>query len=184
IPFVTLILIAGIQTPAYVASMDPGADTVWLGIHVLSAVIGYALFSLTGILAVVYLVQDRNLKHKQTGRIIGIFPPLETLDQVIGRQVGFGFLMLTLSIVTGVLLIHLNGGGVEWLSDPKIIAITTTWGVYAVLVHLRGSGDRHGKSIAVVTLIGFVCVLFGFIGIHAVADSVHEFDQWEQVAQP
>jgi ABC-type transport system involved in cytochrome c biogenesis permease subunit len=91
------------------------------------------------------------------------------------RQMGIGFLMLTASIVFGVRLVDLSGGGAEWFSDPKVAATLATWCVYALLLHLRGNVDRHGRKMAVATLIGLSLILFTFVGVHLLAESRHSF---------
>ena len=75
--------------------------------------------------------------------------------------------------VIGVVLTHLNHWGGRWLTDPKIVATVVTWLVYAVLFRLRTAGRRHGREMALVALVGLVCVLFSFLGVHLVAHSIH-----------
>jgi len=130
---------------------------------------------LAGVLASAYLVQDRNLKHKRFGLVWERLPALETLDHLMGWQLGLGFLLLTGSILLGITQIWRNSGGGEWLTDPKVGATAVTWILFAVLVHMRASAKRHGRNMAVVTIAGLLCLLFAFIGVHLVTNSVHSF---------
>jgi ABC-type transport system involved in cytochrome c biogenesis permease subunit len=102
-------------------------------------------------------------------------PSLEALDELMRELVGAGFLALTVSIVLGFVLARLNDWGWGWLADPKIVATLVTWVVYAVLFHLRAAQHRHGRKMAIVALVGLACVLFSFLGVHWVSDSVHNF---------
>jgi ABC-type transport system involved in cytochrome c biogenesis permease subunit len=175
VPYVTLMLLLAAPASGTAPTGSPPVRSLWLGLHVLTGFVGYALFSLSGVVALAYLVQDRNLKHKRLGGTFERLPALETLDHLMSRQVGFAFVMLTVSIILGFALVRLTGGGQGWLTDPKVAATLGTWAVYAVLVHMRATAGRHGKGLALVTVLGFCCVLFAFIGIHALANSVHDY---------
>jgi ABC-type transport system involved in cytochrome c biogenesis permease subunit len=176
-PYVTLILVAGAATVHVKAGPPPGVPGIWLMLHLCTAFASYSLFSLASILAVVYLVQVRNLKKGRFGVVFERLPALETLDLLMFRQVGFAFVLLTLSIVLGFFLVHLSGSGPEWITDPKVAATLITWALYAVLVHMRASAGQHGTRVAMVTALGLCLVLFTLIGVHFVSDSVHGFIQ-------
>ena len=62
--------------------------------------------ALAGLLAVGYLIQDRNLKRRAFGGLTSRLPALEAMDRLMSIQVGVAFLMLTVSIVLGVLLVR------------------------------------------------------------------------------
>jgi ABC-type uncharacterized transport system permease subunit len=124
---------------------------------------------------VAYLVQDYNMKQKKFGPVWERLPSLETLDHLMSRLVGMAFLLLTLSVVLGCGLVHRAGGGDRWITDPKVAAVAAVWILFAVLVHMRASADRHGRGVAILTVAGLAVVLFAFIGVHFVADSLHAF---------
>ncbi len=153
----------------------PATAGLWLGLHILAAFSGYGLFTLASVLAIAYLVQDRNLKRKRLGVVFETLPSLGTLDHLMSRQIASAFLMLTLSMGAGVLLVYTTGRQTEWLADPKVIATAMMWLVYAFLLHLRIYSGRHGTRIAWATIAGLVCVLFTFFGVHMVANSAHDF---------
>ncbi len=171
------VAVAALAMPGLAANpqIDPKLKSVWLALHIVTAFAGYAVFTLASVLAAAYLIQDRNLKRKRFGAVFQRLPSLETLDQLMYAQIGAAFVTFSISILLGVLLTHLYGWGTKWLTDPKVVATGATWALYAMLFHLRAGADRHGRRIALVTLFGLVCILFTFIGVHFVADSVHDF---------
>lgn len=175
VPYLTVVLILGLPALRSEAVLAPGVQSIWLKLHIASAFVGYACFSLAGVLAVAYLLQDRNLKLKRIGPLSERLPPLETLDRLMSVQVGVAFLMLTLSIMLGVLLIRLSGGGEEWVTDPKVVATVATWCVFAILVHMRTWAQHRGRRVALVIIMGLLCLLFAFYGVHVVAKSVHDY---------
>ncbi len=173
-PYLTAMLVLAVSSGYTGTVKAPAVQNIWLGLHVLTAFVSYALFSLAGILALAYVLQDHNLKRKRITTLSRL-PALETLDRLMSHQVGIAFLILTVSIVLGFVLVRMTGGDGRWLTDPKVAATVMTWAVYAVLVHMRASAGRHGRGLALVTVLGFCCVLFAFIGVHAIANSVHSF---------
>lgn len=177
IPYATLVMMYGVGALRMEPGVPPPVQGPWLVFHVLSAYAAYGVFTLAGIHAAAYLVQDNNLKNKRFGRVWERLPSLETLDHLMSRLVGVAFLLFTVSIVLGFALVHRSGGGDEWFTDPKVAATVATWILFAVFVHMRASADRHGRGIALIAVAGLVCLLFAFIGVHWVASTVHDFLQ-------
>lgn len=177
LPFTTLILLCGIPAMVVPAGSPPPNQGLLLIVHVVMGYAAYAVFTLASINAVAYLMQDRNLKNKHFGATWDQLPSLETLDHVMSRLVGLAFLFLTVASVVGLLLVHQAGGGEKWLTDPKVAAVTAVWILFAVLVHMRASEDRHGRGVAVLTVAGLALVVLAFIGVPLVSDTVHEFLQ-------
>lgn len=185
VPYLTLIFALALPGLAASTGAGPKLQSVWLGVHILTAFAGYALFSLAAVLALAYLVQDYNLKHKHVGLVFQRLPSLEALDQLMYHEAGIAFTLFSLSIVLGIVNVRINGGGVEWLVDPKIAATIATWCVYALLMHLRGRASRHGRDIALITVAGMVFVLFAFLGVSLLPESLHDLVRMGgEVAQP
>lgn len=174
-PYATLFLLLGLP------GLRPGVEDPapgqgpWLGLHVATAFLAYGVFTLAALHAAIYLLQDGNLKHKRFGVVWQRLPSLETLDQVMSRLAGIAFLLLTSSIVLGVVMVRATGGGDKWFTDPKVIATVVTWFLLAVFVHMRANSGRHGRGIALMAVMTLAWLLFSFIGIHLVAPSLHAF---------
>lgn len=175
LPYVVAVAALAMPGLAVSPQIDPELGSIWLTLHIVTAFAGYAVFTLASILAGAYLVQDWNLKRKHFGALFQRLPSLETLDQLMYSQVSAAFVTFSVSILLGVLLTYLVGWGTKWMTDPKVVATGATWALYAILFHLRARADRHGRRIALVTLLGLICILFTFLGVHFVADSVHDF---------
>ena len=175
IPYATLMLVCGLSALGLKAGSPPPVQGPWLMLHVLTAYAAYGAFTLASINAAAYLVQDSNLKHKRFGAVWERLPSLEALDHVMSRLMGVAFLLFTVSIVLGFVLVRVSGGGDEWFTDPKVAATVAAWILLAIFVHLRASSDRHGRGIAVMAVAGLAGLLFAFIGVHWVAHTVHDF---------
>ena len=69
-------------------------------IHIVLVLLGYAALVLTALAAVFYLIQERQLKRKKPMALLERLPPLGTLDNLISKSLGFGFVLLTVGVVT------------------------------------------------------------------------------------
>ena len=176
LPDICLLLLLGLPVHCHDSdTISALTQNFWLGAHIITAFIGYGLFTLASVLASAYLIQDHNLKQKRFGPVFESLPSLETLESLMIRQIRFAFLMLSISIAMGVVLSHTTGGGEEWFSDPKVAGTMVTWSVYAILLHMRSRSGQHGRRIALVTLIGLLVLLFTFFGVDAITESTHNF---------
>ena len=175
IPYLLAVLTCGFSAVAAAAGPAVPLQGPWLVLHVASACAAYAVFTLTSLLAAAYLVQDHNLKHRRLGPLWERLPPLETLDHVMSRLAGLAFLLFTVAIMAGFILVRQGGGAEAWITDPKVVATLATWLLFGAIVHMRANADRHGRGVALLTVAGLACMLFAFVGVHLVADSVHAF---------
>ncbi len=141
----------------------PALKSNWLIAHVATCFLGYAAFTVAFGLSIMYLVKASNPKE-ETG-MVGHIPSLGTLDELTHRMVLFGFLFLTVGIVTGSVWAN-SAWGSYWSWDPKETWSLITWFVYASLLHARLMRGWEGKQIAYLSIIGFAAVLFTYFGVN------------------
>ena len=101
-------------------------------------------------------------------------PDREHIDMISYRSVCLGVLFLTFTMINGAIWAD-QAWGSYWSWDPKEIWALVTWLTYAVYLHLRIRGGWAGKNAALFTLIGFVCVLFTFIGVNTLLPGMHSY---------
>ena len=148
-----------------VAAMErapgPGANEpmgqLWLGIHIVLVLAGYAALSLTAVAAVAYLIQERRLKRKQTSALLERLPPLATLDNLISKSLGLGFAFLTLGLVFGIMWAVVYSPGTSWIRDPRIALSLVTWALLLLMMILRASAGWRGRKAAIMALAVLGC---------------------------
>lgn len=136
---------------------EPKLSPVFITLHVLSNLIGTALFMLAGAAAALYLVQERRLKEKKrlTTRI-GSLPPLDTLDTAEHRFLVAGFPLLTLGIVTGTYWAQkLESGSPD--DVMRTIFGYATWLLIGGVLLLRAAAGWRGRRSAYGTIAGLFC---------------------------
>ena len=87
------------------------------------------------------------------------------LDELTHQMVMFGFLFLSIGIITGSVWAN-SAWGSYWSWDPKETWSLITWFVYATLLHARMMRGWYGKKIAYLSIIGFGAVLFTYFGVN------------------
>lgn len=146
------------------APMAPWANRqirdVWLLVHIVLVLVGYAALLLSAGAALFYLVQERRLKKKEKSFLAFLdserVPPLATLDKLITRSMSVGFVAITIAVIAGSTWASIELG-VKWISEPKIFVSLVTWGFYLLMLFLRVSAGWRGRKAAflALTVLGF-----------------------------
>ncbi len=147
---------------------SPAFRSGWLLVHIASTILGYTGFFLTFIAAIMYLIQERELKSKKPRAFYYRLPSLEVLDEFYYRSLVFGFPFLSLGILTGFVWASRAWRG-PWELDPKILASLLTWLIYLILFSTRLSGNWHGRRAAYVAIFGFAAMMVTFLGVSFVS---------------
>ena len=136
----------------------------WLLVHISSIFFGYTALFLTFVAALMYLIQEHELKSKQPRGFYYRLPSLEVCDEIHYRSLLLGLPLLSLGILTGFVWASRTWKG-PWELDPKILASLVTWLIYLVLFSTRVSGGWRGRRAAYIAIFGFAAILVTFMGI-------------------
>jgi ABC-type transport system involved in cytochrome c biogenesis permease subunit len=166
-----LTLISGFRREDSLATA--GFGTRWLLVHTASIFLGYTGFFLTFVAAVMYLIQERELKSKRPKAFYYRLPSLEVCEELYYRSLVFGLPFLSLGILTGFVWASRAWKG-PWELDPKILASLVTWLIYLVLFSTRLSGSWRGRRAAYVAIFAFAAVMMTFVGV-SVLSSQHGY---------
>lgn len=145
----------------------PALKSNWLISHVVTCFFGYAAFALSFGVSIMYLLKRLDTEEKDN-RFLRLIPSAAILDDLNYQMIVIGFLMLTLGIITGSVWAH-SAWGTYWSWDPKETWSLITWLVYASVIHTRLVRGWKGKKIAILSIVGFACVLFTYFGVNYLA---------------
>jgi ABC-type transport system involved in cytochrome c biogenesis permease subunit len=137
-----------------------------LTLHIVTAGLGVALFGIAFGSAVMYLLQEREVKGKRFGALFSRLPSLDQLDRMVQRLVRAGFVVYTVALVAGTMTATAVWKS-AWSWDPQQVVSLVVWILYGAMVQLRHSG-WHGRRYALLTLVGFVLVLGSMVSLRAV----------------
>jgi len=141
----------------------PALKSNWLIAHVIACFIGYGAFAVACGISFMYLVKQKSSDNKSS--MLNLLPDVDMLDDLNHRLVMFGFLFLSVGIITGAVWAY-SAWGRYWGWDPKETWSLITWFVYATLLHARMTRGWHGKRIAFLSMFGFAAVLFTYFGVN------------------
>lgn len=139
---------------------------VLLPIHVMLLLFSYAAFLVTVGCGVMYLLQERLLKARKFGKMFQWLPALNTCDEVSYVSITFGFVGLSLGMITGMYWGNRHDGRF-WHNDPKEVLTLVTWVCYLAMVHYRITAGWRGRRVAWLSIGGFLAVLVTFVGARA-----------------
>ena len=168
-PIIFLVIGYASMQSKEIHALMPALQSSWLGFHVSMAIIGYGAFGVAAGVGMVYL-----LKEKFRGPLAQKIPDEKKLDQIVYRAVALGFLFLTMCMITGAIWAR-RAWGSYWSWDPKETWSLITWIIYAIFLHLRVRRGVTGKKAAWLAVVGFLCVIFTYIGVNTLLSGLHSY---------
>lgn len=174
-PLALLLMVVGNVVPRQLAQPSPMLDSWWFPVHVGLAFLGNAIFAIAFIAGVMYLLQERMLKRKRPSALFFRLPSLDTLDTLNYRCLTWGFPLMTMGIISGAVWANSTWGS-YWRWDPKETWALISWFVYAALLHGRLAIGWRGRRAALLAIIGFLCLLFTFLGVNLLLSDLHSFE--------
>ncbi|MDA3834119.1 MAG: c-type cytochrome biogenesis protein CcsB, partial [Spirochaetales bacterium] len=148
IPFLVMAYASLPKVNDAIQPLIPALQSNWLTAHVMTCFVGYSAFAIAFGVSVMFL-----LKPSGDGTSTGIasrIPDADILDDLTHQMVMFGFLFLSIGIITGAVWAN-QAWGRYWGWDPKETWSLITWLIYASLLHARLMRGWKGKKIAILS---------------------------------
>ena len=166
LPAVLLIMTYSALQPMEIRDLMPALRSAWFGVHIGSAVIAYSAFVIAGCIGARYLLFARRAEPDRKA--------LDQMDYMSYRLVSFGFLFLTVVILSGAIWAE-QAWSSFWSWDPKEVWALITWIIYAVYLHQRLRGKQKGKKMAWFLVIAVFLVFFTFAGVNTLMHGLHTY---------
>jgi len=150
-----------------ISPLVPALQSNWLRYHVGTAAAAYGLLYLSFGLSLAYLFTIKSGRDSALARSL-----LDANYQLIAA----GFVLLGVGIITGAVWAD-EAWGRYWGWDPKESWSLVTLLIYGIFLHLRFVvvGRRRGILLSSVSIVGFLAVLFTFIGVNYVLSGLHSY---------
>ncbi|MGC1548991.1 MAG: cytochrome c biogenesis protein CcsA [Rhodanobacter sp.] len=130
-------------------------------LHVTVALLAFGVLSIAAALAILLALQERALRHRQIGPWLRALPPLTLTETLLFRLIGAGFMLLTLTLLTGILFVDNLFG--QHLMHKTVLSIIA-WLVFGALLYGRWRHGWRGRSAVNLTLIGMAVLVLAFFG--------------------
>ena len=177
-PLAAILMIISTTIPGMEVVVRPIFRSAWLTVHVGTIFIGNGMFALTFVAAIMYLIQENQIKQKRFGSFYKRLPSLESLDAMNHYALIYGFPFLTLGMITGSIYAQ-YALGTYWQWDPKEVWSLITWLFYAALLHERLAVGWRGRRAAIMSIVCFSVLIFTFIGASLWLSDYHSFKSLE-----
>jgi len=184
-----LLLLPGACLVATLAAFFPASAAVaydavqasdWLRAHLLIALAAYGLMTVAALHALLMAALDKRLHRPApdtpahvslTTRLLDDLPPLLAQERLLFRVIWVGFLLLTLTVLTGAHASYTLAG--RWLPfDHKTVFTLLSWLTFGLLLIGRAARGWRGRVALRWTLAGFALLLLAYTGTHFVLEVI------------
>jgi len=160
-PAAVAVLVPSLRMDVPGPELTAGLRQPLLPVHIAVALAGLAVFGVATAVAGVYLVAERTLKGKRFGPLFKRVPSLELLDDLNRRLVTWGFIALSLTLLTGAWVQSRLRPEARW--SPAELAVVVAWIAFGVLLQARIFAGWRGRRVAVLTMVGFGVLVVSFV---------------------
>ncbi|WP_292006353.1 cytochrome C assembly family protein [Chiayiivirga sp.] len=151
-------------------STVPASPPSWqIQLHAALALLAYATLSLAAVMALGLWLQERALRRRQLAAALNAFPPLTLVESLLFRQIGAGFALLTLALLTGVVFVEDLLAQHLW---HKTVFSLLAWIVFGALLFGRWRHGWRGRRAVRLTLVAMVLLALAFFGSKFVRELV------------
>jgi len=138
-----------------------------IAVHLISSVLAFGVLSIAGVYALFVTIIDHFLRHHHLNPLVRTLPALEVLEILLFRLIAVGFVLLTVSLLSGMLFI--NDIFAQHLVHKTILSILT-WLVFGLLLWGRWRYGWRGSLAVRLTLAGIILLLLSYFGTKLVLE--------------
>jgi ABC-type uncharacterized transport system permease subunit len=130
-------------------------------VHIFISIFAYGFLTISAFQAIFLAYQEHQLRHKRLGWILRQLPPLQIMESLLFQMVFIGFILLSLSLLTGFIFFNdLLGQHLVHKTFFSLVA----WLVFAVLLWGRRHYGWRGQTAIRWNLGGFFLLLLAYFG--------------------
>jgi len=139
--------------------------------HFLIAMFAYGLFTLAALHAILMAVAERRLHRGRLSPLFTGLPPLLTMEALLFRLIHVAFVLLTLTLISGVIFSETLFGKAMTFNHKTVFAILS-WLIFAALLAGRHMRGWRGRIALRWTLAGFATLLLAYVGSRFVLEVI------------
>ena len=129
--------------------------------HIMVSIIAYSLITLGVFQAILLAYQDRSIRQHNPGGFIRFLPPLHDMETLLFQFLGFGFVCLSASLLSGFL--YLEDMFAQHQAHKVIFSIIA-WVLLGILLFGRVRFGWRGPTAVRWTLASFMFLVLAFFG--------------------
>ena len=140
-------------------------------LHIVVSLLAYSMFIIAALHAGLMAMQERRLQAGKVGGRFGSLPSLVAMDALLFRLVLSGFVLLTLTLMSGVLFSEELFGRPFKLTHKNLLGVLS-WMIFGSLLLGRWGYGWRGRRAVRWTLSGFVILVLGYVGQKVVLEII------------
>jgi ABC-type uncharacterized transport system permease subunit len=138
-------------------------------LHVVFALLGYSVLSVAALLAILLAIQEHALRARRIGGFAAALPPLTLTEALMFQLIGAGFVLLTLTLLSGILFVQ---NLFEQHLIHKTVLSIAAWLVFGVLLFGRWKYGWRGRRAVRLTLSGMALLILAYLGSRFVLEVI------------
>ncbi len=139
--------------------------------HVLMAMLAYSLFTIAALHAALMSLVEKRLHRARLPKVLQNLPPLLTMETLLFRVIGAGFMLLTITVASGMLFSEQIFGHPLQFSHKVVFGIIS-WLVFAILLWGHHFYGWRGHTAVRWTLSGFGLLVLAYLGTQFVLEVI------------
>ena len=137
--------------------------------HILLSILAYGVISIAVLQSIILLLQEQQLRERPVSAWIRNFPPLQSMENLLFSLLWGGWLLLTLSLVTGWLF--LDNLFAQHLAHKTFFSCLA-WVIFSILLWGRHQLGWRGHKAIRLTLAGFFLLMLAYFGSKLVREFI------------
>jgi len=167
LPFTVVILLTEWFLPAKNISLDQ--TSTGTSFHIISSVLAFGFLSIASVYALLAASMDHFLRSHHLNALVRSLPPLEVLERLLFRLIAVGFLLLTMSLLSG--MAYINDLFAQHLVHKTSLSILA-WLIFGVLLFGRWRYGWRGRKAVRLCLAGIALLLLSYFGSKLVLENL------------
>ncbi len=146
-------------------SLSPLPNTGYLvfKVHLVIAMLAYSLFTIASLHVLLMALLERRLHGGTVPLAFGQLPPLLTMERLLFKIIWAGFILLTATLVTGIVFSEELFGKAARLNHKTVFGVLS-WIIFAALLCGRQVYGWRGRVAVRWTLAGFLALVLAYVG--------------------
>ena len=137
--------------------------------HICLAALAAGWLSIAALVVLLIALQDARLRARRPLGALSLLPPMETMESMLFRALGGGFVVLTFALLTGSFFVE---DLVAQHLVHKVSLALTAWLIFGVLLYGRWKFGWRGRQALRFTLTGFVVLALAYFGSKFVLENL------------
>jgi ABC-type transport system involved in cytochrome c biogenesis permease subunit len=173
LPWVLAFFLAANLAPPDRLSPTPAHGAVF-AFHVTLSILAYAAFALSFVVSLIFLVENRLLRHRTLTDVVWRLPALELLERMSRSSVLVGLISIGVGTALGFIWVD-RLTGQYWYYDPKYVVTIVVLLLYAVYLQLARTAAWRGARASRLCIFNFVIVVLSFTVVNLYLSHSHRY---------